>query len=138
VHLTIHDEPDEAEWNAIDRGLEAHSVQFAPPYVARKLAIFLRDEEGGLLGGLLGETYWGWLYVETLYVSDELRGQGWGAKLLAEGEAEALRRGCRAVHLDTMSYQALPFYEKLGYTVWGTLENFIDDHDRYFLQKQLK
>ena len=90
-----------------------------------------------MLGGLLGETYWGWLYVETLYVSDELRGQGWGTKLLAEGEAEALRRGCRAVHLDTMSYQALPFYEKLGYTVWGTLENFIDGHDRYFLQKQL-
>ncbi len=137
MHLTIHDEPDEAEWKAIDRGLEAHSVQFAPPFEWRKLAIFLRDEEGGLLGGLLGATYWGWLYVETLYVADELRGQDWGTKLLAEGEAEALRRGCRAVHLDTMSYQALPFYEKFGYTVWGTLENFVGGHDRYFLQKQL-
>jgi GNAT superfamily N-acetyltransferase len=137
MYLTIHDEPDEAEWNAIDRGLETHALQFAPPLDWRKLAIFLRDEDGGLKGGLLGTTYWGWLYVETLYVADELRGQDWGTKLLAEGEAEALRRGCRAVHLDTMEFQALPFYQKHGYTVWGTLEDFIDGHARYFLKKQL-
>jgi ribosomal protein S18 acetylase RimI-like enzyme len=137
MHLTIHDDPDAAEWKAVDDGLGAYNDRFAPPSDFQRLAIFLRDEDGKLMGGLLGETYWGWLYVETLWVAEGARGQGWGTKLLAAGEAEALKRGCRAVHLDTMSFQALPFYQKHGYTVWGTLENFIGDHNRYFLRKQL-
>jgi GNAT superfamily N-acetyltransferase len=137
MHLTTHDDPDDAEWKVVDDGLGAYNDRFAPPSGFRRLAVFLRDEDGGLQGGLLGVTYWGWLYVETLWVAEEVRGQGWGTKLLAEGEAAALRRGCRRVHLDTMDFQALPFYQKLGYTVWGTLDDFIEGHARYFLKKEL-
>lgn len=137
MHLTIHDNPDDAEWKAVDDGLGAYNDRHAPPPDFKRLAVFLRDEDGGLQGGLLGMTYWGWLYVETLWVAEGLRGQDWGTRLLTTGEAEALKRGCRAVHLDTMDFQALTFYEKRGYAVWGTLENFIGDHSRFFLKKQL-
>jgi len=52
-------------------------------------------------------------------------------------EEEARRRGCHSVHLDTLSFQALPFYQKHGYAVFGALENHPVGHTRYFLKKKL-
>ena len=88
-------------------------------------------------GGCIGRTYWGWLEIEYLAVAPELRRLGYGAKLLAAIEAEAIKRGCHSAYLDTFSFQARPFYEKQGYHVFGTLENFPPGHERYFLTKKL-
>ncbi len=101
------------------------------------LAVVLRDAGGQVVGGLWGETYWGWLYVDVLAIHEKARNQGWGTRLMAMAEEEALRRGCHHAHLDTFDFQALPFYQKLGYAVFGTLDRFPDDHKRYFLQKTL-
>ena len=90
-----------------------------------------------MIGGLLGGTYWGWLHVDILWLDDSLRRQGYGSKLLAKAEDEGRRRGCQNAHLDTMSFQALEFYEKNGYTVWGTLEGIPEGHDRIYLRKAL-
>jgi GNAT superfamily N-acetyltransferase len=136
-YMTMTDDPDPEEWQTVDQGLSAYNDQFAPPVEWQRLAIFLRREDGSLAGGLLGASYWGWLYVETLWLEEAARGQDWGTRLLAEAEAEALRRDCPHVHLDTMSFQALPFYQKHGYTVWGTLEHFVAGHHRYYLRKDL-
>ena len=103
----------------------------------RTLAIFIRDPEQHILGGLLGDTYWGWLYVSILWIDERLRGQGYGERLLAAAEQEAIRRGCKHAHLDTMSFQALPFYEKHGYTVVGVLEDLPEGHKKIFVQKKL-
>jgi GNAT superfamily N-acetyltransferase len=102
------------------------------------LAIFIRDPEQNILGGLLGDTYWGWLYVSILWIDERLRGHGYGERLLAAAEQEAIRRGCKHAHLDTMSFQALPFYEKHGYTVFGVLEDLPEGHKKIFLQKKLE
>jgi GNAT superfamily N-acetyltransferase len=135
--VTVHDEPDPVEWDRIDRELDEFNAAFAQPIAFRRLGVILRHDDGSVAGGLLGATYWGWLYVQTLWVEEAARGQGWGTKLLAMAEAEAICRGCHKAHLDTMSFQALPFYEKQGYTLWGTLPDFVDGHDRYFLKKNL-
>jgi hypothetical protein len=52
-------------------------------------------------------------------------------------EAEAIRRGCHGAFLDTFSYQARPFYEKLGYEVFGTLEDYPPGHQRFYMRKRL-
>jgi len=104
----------------------------------QRLAIFIRDPEQQILGGLLGDTYWGWLYVSILWIDERLRSQGYGERLLAAAEQEAVRRGCKHAHLDTMSFQALPFYEKHGYEVFGVLEDLPEGRKRYFLQKTLE
>ena len=49
------------------------------------------DENGALVGGLLGGTYWGWLYIDTLFVAEEHRRKGIGSRLLANAEEEARR-----------------------------------------------
>jgi GNAT superfamily N-acetyltransferase len=100
--------------------------------------VFVRDAKAEIVGGLLGGTYWGWLYVDILWVKDSLRGQGYGRALLAEAEQEAVRRGCRHAHLDTMSFQALEFYQQQGYTVFGELHDLPTGHSRHFMKKRLQ
>jgi GNAT superfamily N-acetyltransferase len=103
----------------------------------RPLTLLLKDAQGEVVGGLLGQTEWGWLFVTTLAVHERHRGQGYGTKLLATAEAEARARGCHDVYLDTFSFQARPFYEMRGYEVFGILENFTE-HTRYFMRKKLE
>jgi GNAT superfamily N-acetyltransferase len=102
------------------------------------LAVFLRAADGAIVGGLIGNTYWGWLHVSILWMAEELRQHGYGRRLLQAAEHEAIRRGCRAAHLDTMSFHgALPFYQRQGYRVFGELHDLPLGHTRYFLQKAL-
>jgi ribosomal protein S18 acetylase RimI-like enzyme len=86
---------------------------------------------------LWGATAWQWLFIRLLWLPETLRGTGLGRDLMQRAEAEASARGCGNVWLDTYSFQARGFYEKLGYTVFGTLEGYPPGHRRYFLQKRL-
>ena len=95
------------------------------------------DENGNVIGGLIGGTYWGWMYVDVLWVDEKHRRQGIGSKLLLEAEEEAVRRGCHHVHLDTMSWQAPLFYQKHGYEVIGVLPDIPRGNQKYLLQKVL-
>ena len=101
------------------------------------LIIVLRDELGQIAGGLIGSTWWGWLYIDLLFVPEVFRGQGYGDALLLAAELEARHRGCEHAFLNTFSFQAPNFYQKRGYVVFGELANFPPGHTRYFLQKQL-
>jgi GNAT superfamily N-acetyltransferase len=103
----------------------------------RPLTLLLQDGEGRVVGGLCGKTEWGWLYVATLAVREEYRNRGYGTRLLLAAEAEAVARGCHDAYLDTFSFQARPFYERLGYELFGVLEGFAG-HTRYFLRKKLQ
>jgi len=85
----------------------------------------------------LGRTWLGWLYVELLYVPDGLRGGGLGRDLMLRAEAAARARGCTGIWLNTFSFQARGFYEKLGFTLIGQIDDCPVGHQRFFLQKRL-
>jgi GNAT superfamily N-acetyltransferase len=97
----------------------------------------LRGEHSDILGGLLGQLWGGWLQVGYLWVSEAIRGQGHGSRLLQAAEAYALRRGAIGVTLETHSFQARPFYERLGYAVFGSLEDYPPGHAKHFMSKRL-
>ncbi|CAN7227764.1 GNAT family N-acetyltransferase [Rhizobium sp. LjRoot98] len=100
-------------------------------------AILARDPDTqAVVGGLYGMDSFGWAFVKYLAVVDEYRGQGLGSRLLAEAEAIARTRGYVGVWLDTFEFQAKPFYEKLGYTVFGELEGAPNVIPQYFLKKR--
>lgn len=100
-------------------------------------AILLRDPDTqAVVGGLYGMDGFGWAFVKYLAVPDEYRGQGLGSRLLAEAEAIARARGYIGIWLDTFEFQARPFYEKLGYSVFGELEGAPNAIPRYFLKKR--
>ena len=96
------------------------------------------DTNGNIIGGILGGTYWGWMYVDILWVHENHRYKGIGSKLLREAEKEAIRRGCLHVHLDTMSWQAPEFYQKHGYEVIGILPDIPNGNQKYLLMKALR
>ncbi|HEX8833027.1 MAG TPA: GNAT family N-acetyltransferase [Abditibacteriaceae bacterium] len=101
------------------------------------LAILLRDGDHRTVGGIVGTIAWGLLYITTLSVHSQFRGQGYGAKLLAAAEQEGMARGCHLAHLHTMSFQAPAFYQKHGYTVFKVLEGEPREYKRYLLEKKL-
>ena len=96
------------------------------------------DTNGNIIGGILGGTYWGWMYVDILWVHENHRYKGIGSKLLREAEKEATCRGCHHVHLDTMSWQAPEFYQKHGYEAIGILPDIPNGYQKYLLMKALR
>jgi ribosomal protein S18 acetylase RimI-like enzyme len=97
----------------------------------------LRDTTGKLMAGLAGMIYYRWLFIDLLWVAEQIRGQGHGKTLLDVAEEEARSRGCQQVWLDTFSFQAPGFYEKSGYTLFGELSHYPPGHRRYFFRKTL-
>ncbi len=136
--LSIESEPRTRDLAALDRGLDEHSLPITGSAGFRPLAVFLRDPSGRLVGGAAGRVNWNWLHVARLWVTSDLRRRGLGARLLRTLEAAAIERGCRQAHLETFSFQALPFYEAQGYEVFGVLEDYPPDHQRYFVRKKLE
>jgi GNAT superfamily N-acetyltransferase len=136
VRFDIEDAPSDADVEVLPNGLEAFNESKWPGHQQwRPLAVFARDGES-IVAGLAGETYSGWLFIRYLWVSDALRGQGIGRKLMGDAEARALARGCHSAWVDTFSFQAPGFYPKLGYQVFGELD-YPPGHKRIFLQKRL-
>jgi GNAT superfamily N-acetyltransferase len=103
----------------------------------KSLCVFVRDEGGTIIGGLTGRTYWRYLDIAFLWVDEKYRGEGYATKLMQAAEDEARGRGCERVLLDTLSFQALGFYQKLGYTEFGRLPGFNGKYDRHYLHKRL-
>ena len=127
-----------AEREAIIAPLDTFSRAQGFIWQPELLTLVLRDDEGRIVGGAVGETNWEWLHVTVLAVSEDLRGQGWGSHLMREMERLARDRGCHHVWVDTFSFQARPFYERLGFRVFGVLPNYPAEQERYFLSKPLE
>lgn len=104
----------------------------------RALAVIVSDPKTDeVLGGLWGGTSFTYFHLELLYLPEHLRGSGLGRRMMKQAEKEAVRRGCHAAWLDTFSFQARGFYERLGYEVFGTLDDYPPGHARFFLRKSL-
>jgi GNAT superfamily N-acetyltransferase len=136
-NISLEDSPRPEDVAQVVEGLTAFNRLYAPVNQYRALVIFLRDSIGEILGGLVAETYWGWLHVQILWIDEAFRGRGFGARLLARAEQEAVWRGCHYAYLDTLSFQARDFYEAKGYRFFGALTDHPVGHSRYFLSKEL-
>jgi ribosomal protein S18 acetylase RimI-like enzyme len=101
------------------------------------LNLYLRNVHGETLGGLLGSAWGGWLRISFLWIDEAVRGRDWGTRLMDQAEGFARERGCHSVELDTHSFQARPFYERRGYEVFGTLDDYPKGHKKFFLRKKL-
>ena len=101
------------------------------------LNLYVEDEEGNLLAGLVAETFGNWLEIEYLFVKEELRGQGIGSKLLQQAESEAKNRNCRFAFVNTYQFQAPDFYQKHGYKEVFALQDYPYIGKRFYYQKDL-
>jgi GNAT superfamily N-acetyltransferase len=137
MQITIEEQPSKEDVDRVAGGLNEFNEKIVGPDRYRPLHIFARDEQGRIAGGLLGGIWWRQLHIDILWLEESQRGQGLGQAILAAAEEEGRRLGCVQVHLDTMSWQAPGFYQKLGYRIFGELDNFPPGFRKYFLVKEL-
>lgn len=119
------------------RGLAQFNQQTAGPYRYSRDVLTARSEAGTILGGLILLSWWKESYIELLWLSDRARRHGFGSQLIAEAERRARRRGSRIIHLNTYSFQAPRFYEKLGYRRFGKVSGSPKGASRFYYLKRL-
>lgn len=135
--ISVSGNPSDDDLRTIRENLTAFNRNDVGPDDMRPLAVVARNEDEAVVGGVVGNTAWGWLYVQWLWIAETERGKGLAAKMLAAAETEAISRGCGAAYIDTFNPVARRVYEKAGYTAFGQLEDFPKGRDRVFLQKKL-
>lgn len=133
----ITDDGNERDINEIHELLKEYNLSCREVSRNVPIGVFLEDETGKKLAGLTGETFGNWLCIRFLFVSEQLRGQGIGSKLLKSAEAEAKRCGCKYAFVDTFSFQAPAFYIKHGYREVFVLENYPYTEKRHYYTKEL-
>jgi GNAT superfamily N-acetyltransferase len=134
--LLVPDAPAEADRAAILAGLAAFNRGHADPGATGPLAVLLKDAGEVTIGGLWGTTLFRWLRIDLMFVPEEMRGESLGSAIMDRAEALAVERGCIGALLDTYSFQARGFYEKLGYSLVGTIEDCPPGGTRHVLQKR--
>jgi ribosomal protein S18 acetylase RimI-like enzyme len=139
VTIALTDSPQAGVYEAMTGGLLSYNEAHAGARNYQALAVLVTElKTGRILGGVWAGTSFEYLHIDALYLPETLRGQGLGSELVTMAEKEAQRRRCHAVWLDTFSFQARGFYEKLGYSIFGMLEDYPPGHQRYFMTKSLR
>ncbi len=136
-NIAIDPSASPADIDAIQRGLIEYNARHLPDGSDQPLTVLVRDRDQRVVGGVIGSFYWGMVAVHIVWLADSVQGQGIGTQMMQALEDEARRRGASCIHLDTMSFQARGFYEKLGYRVFGELTGYPNSISRFYMVKQL-
>lgn len=139
MSIQIEMEENAAFAKEIDRRLLAynqeHSDQFKSKW--RPLQIFATDDDGNLVGGIDCRTKGIWLEICPFWIDESHRGRGLGTRIMNQVESEARERGCTKAFVDTFAFQAPGFYERIGYTLCGTVSDYPPGYAYHLLVKDL-
>ncbi|MCZ8184318.1 MAG: GNAT family N-acetyltransferase [Beijerinckiaceae bacterium] len=121
---------------AVSAGLTRYNDRFLPKDRERyPLALSVRDENGKIVGGLIGELRLDYLYIDLLWIDESQRGEGAGKRLIDLAEAEARLFGATHMHLSTWSFQAPDFYRAMGFREFGRMTDHPAGFDSIFFVK---
>lgn len=124
MEITLaHQVPDDVRTELTEK-LQEHNSEYIDTRKWSELTAFSRDEQGVISGGLLATRKGLWLFIELLWVREDWRRSGLGSQLVNTMLKEAINRGCQSAFVDTYSFQALPFYQKQGFRLQMTLNDF--------------
>ncbi len=138
VHLTVHDHDALPEAALVEAGLDATNAAIDALRNVRPLLVFAREPADTVIGGAVGRTWGACCELRQLWVASSHRGTGIGSRLVRAVERRAIERGCRLLYLETFSFQAKPFYEKLGYKVALEIRGFDDGIVKYMMTRDLE
>ncbi len=128
---------DDALTGELHKGLRAFNEAAMPGVSSTGFVVSLRDSDGALKGGVIARVAGESCYIDTAWIEETTRGGGFGTKMLRMAEEEARRLGATGAWLYTLSVQAKPFYEKLGYSEFAELTWSGSDIRRHFMKKDL-
>jgi ribosomal protein S18 acetylase RimI-like enzyme len=137
LKLEIDELPTPDDFRVILDGVRAFNRTRTGNERPHPVACYLRDEQGRIRGGVQANLWGRSAHIDALWVDEEHRGGGHGSKLMTAIEEYAAAHGYPLIYLETTSFQALPFYQGLGYQVFGELAEISQGHALYFLKKDL-
>ncbi|WP_133407052.1 GNAT family N-acetyltransferase [Parashewanella tropica] len=139
--IEVASSPSKEDLKTISEGIQSFNQQHMHDDVVfepdTKFAVFARDEEGNVQGGIRAVAFWDYCLIELLWLSESTRGQRVGSRLMDAAENFAREKGFSHMRTETLSFQARPFYEKCGYRVYGELADHPKGHTTYCLVKDL-
>ncbi|EGT5730050.1 GNAT family N-acetyltransferase [Cronobacter dublinensis subsp. dublinensis] len=135
MQMNFLNNPSRQDQDAITNGLWAHNDKYHPVDI-KPFIINYTDGKGEVIAGLVAQTWWGGLEIQYLWVSEKYRGNGYGKNMMLAAEDEARKRGCHMAYVDTFDFQAKQFYEKLGYSEYGSLAGYAHKFKRHYLAKE--
>ncbi|MBI1330401.1 MAG: GNAT family N-acetyltransferase [Alphaproteobacteria bacterium] len=137
MKVQIEADPDSIIQRGLMEGMRAFNQAAIPGLASKSAIVTIRDDDGTLMGGAIGRIAMDSMYVEIVWNSDAVRGTGKGREMMLMLEDEARKLGATESWLYTMSFQAKPFYEKLGYSQFAELPWNSGQHHRHFMRKDL-
>ncbi len=137
VFETIVGEPNETDMKVLVDGMLSYHASKGHPRKVDKYSITIKNEQGKLVGCVMVSVLWNGMEINSLWVDETMRGQGLGAKLMVMAEDEGRKHGADFAYTNTFTWQAPGFYEKLGYTLYGKLENFPAGNELSYYRKHL-
>ncbi|MFP1722855.1 GNAT family N-acetyltransferase [Lonsdalea quercina] len=137
MKLNITDTPAPQDEEFVIQSLLQHNKQFQEGDIHPLFLTFTNDNNE-IIAGLVASTWWGALEIKFLWVGEPYRHAGLGRQMMQQAEAEAQKRGCHMAYVDTFSFQAKGFYEKLGYQEYGHLAGYAHRFTRHYLRKEFQ
>ena len=135
--LELNDHPEIEDLRLLLDGVRSFNRNITGNERTRTVAAFLRNDQGRVVGGVQGSLWGRSMHIDVLWVDETQRGRRYGSKLMKAIEDYAAAQGHPLVYVETTSFQARPFYEGLGYQVFGELPGISEGHTMYFLKKEV-
>ena len=136
MKIEVKHSEDSMVFDALVAGLRLHRNENMGNENTQPLSVVARDDNGEIIGGVAGRSIYKNFLIEVVWVDKAARGTGLGRQLMLQAEEHAKQRGCLAAQLDTLSFQAPQFYQKLGFEIVGTVPEFPGSPARYFMLKR--
>jgi GNAT superfamily N-acetyltransferase len=137
MKITVIQQPSKQLLADIERKIEEFNLKHWEVKERVPLAVVVSDEQNSLIAAASARTFGYWLLIDNIWVSENLRGKNIGSQILNDLEKAAIGRGCKFALLDTLNFQAKPFYEKFGYKVQWIQEKYPKEGCKFFMVKQL-
>lgn len=140
IKIEVEQNPKQSDLKTISLGLQSHNEKHIGDAASEEeltFTVFARNDKGEVIGGIRAVAEWDWLNIELTWVDETFRNMQIGKQLLEKAEAFAIENNVLNVSLETGSFQALEFYEKQGYEIFGTLDDYPKGHTMYYMKKSL-
>jgi len=133
----INDEPSPEDKKVMVDGMLSYHTSKGHPRKTDSYSILLKDKNNKVLGMIIVSFLWNGMRIDSLWIDEVMRNQKWGNKLVRMAETEGVKRGCSFAYTDTFTWQAPTFYEKLGYELYGKLDDFPKGSSLNYYRKNL-
>lgn len=135
--IIYQESPSQEVINKLSAGISSYAQQKRGLNPIEPFAFLVADDTDTIYGGCNGYMYYGCLYIDQLWVDSAMRNQGWGIKLIQAAEELGQQKHCLFASVNTMDWEALGFYQKLGYSIEFKRTGYLNNSSLYFLRKDL-